>query len=335
MRRHPLLGSLILLPALVFAACNGVSLGRDTGGASGVTGVGGATTTTSSSTTASSGSTTASSGSTTASGSSSGGIGSQCSSGAGGGPPYAGDAGVLLLQAFGGPSGEVAAQVPLLEPGVGPETTCSASQDAGACHLTVCQIGGIGSPGPGWGDFGPMVASVGSTTVPVTYNGTGYPTVYFPSSVTLGTGGTMKFQGGGSSGVPPFDVCITIPGLAVITSPVPTTDGGTVVVDTAHDLPITWEPFAIGQFQFQLVQSTGPVNSQQVSIACAFDGASGAGVIPQALLPPLKEMSGTASTYATVRSELPGTLVVNGLTITTQGYQQSRSVLGSFNVAVQ
>jgi ABC-type glycerol-3-phosphate transport system substrate-binding protein len=42
-----------------------------------------------------------------------------------------GDAGTLILQAFGGPSGEVAAQVPLVEPGVGQQETCSGPLDTG------------------------------------------------------------------------------------------------------------------------------------------------------------------------------------------------------------
>jgi hypothetical protein len=300
------------------------------GQTTGSTGSGGQTT--------SSGSTTASSGSVTSSSSNTGGAGgtsSQCGVAQGGGPAYTGDAGILLLQAFGGPSGEVAAQVPIVEPGVGQELTCGSPQDAGACQLTTCQVGGIGSPGFGWGDFGPIVASVGSTTEPLTYCEIGYPTVDFPPSVTLGTGGTMMFHGGGSNGVPPFDVCIMIPGLAVITSPVPTTDGGTVVVDTSQDLAITWEPIPIGQFQFQLTQLTEPGQHQQTSVACAFDGASGAGVIPQVLLSPLTAMSSTASTYASWSSEFQATAVVDGLTIMTQGFQNSPGVLRSFSVTLQ
>jgi hypothetical protein len=54
-----------------------------------------------------------------------------------------------------------------------------------------------------------MSASVGTTTVLLTYDGTGYGTVYFPSSITLGTGGT-------------------------------TTDGGAAIIDTSQDLSVTW-----------------------------------------------------------------------------------------------
>jgi hypothetical protein len=218
-----------------------------------------------------------------------------------------GDAGTLILQAFGGPSGEVAAQVPLLEPGVGQQRTCTGPLDAGACQLTSCQLGGIGSPGPGYGNFGPMSASVGTTTVPLSYDGFGYPTVYFPPSIALGTGGTMRFRGGNGAGVPTFDVSATIPGLAVIMSPVPTTDGGAALIDTSQDLSVTWLPISIGQIQFQLNGGSSDVGGVAISVACTFEGASGAGVVPQALLSSLKEMSGASPTYAGLSSELDAT----------------------------
>src|SRR5437762_229873 len=88
----------------------------------------------------------------------------------------------------------------------------AAIRGAGACQLTSCQIGGIGSPSAGYGNFGPMSASVGLTTVPITYTGFGYPTVYFPASITLGTGGIMKFHGGNGASVPVFDISATVPG---------------------------------------------------------------------------------------------------------------------------
>jgi len=47
----------------------------------------------------------------------------------------AGGPGTLVLEAWGGPSGKVATDVPLLEPGVGPEETCAAPLSAGACQL--------------------------------------------------------------------------------------------------------------------------------------------------------------------------------------------------------
>ena len=246
-----------------------------------------------------------------------------------------GDAGTLILQAFGGPSGEVAAQVPLLEPGVGQQKTCTTPLAAGACQLTSCQLGGIGTPGSGYGNFGPMSASVGTTTVPLTYNGFGYGTVYFPQSITLGTGGIMRFHGGNGAGVPTFDVSATIPGLAVITSPVPTTDGGAALIDTSLDLSVSWLPLSIGQIQFPLNGGSSAVGGVAISVACAFEGASGAGVVPHALLSSLKEMSGASPTYAALSSEVDATTVVDGLTIVTQSFQSSPTTGQAFNVTLQ
>jgi hypothetical protein len=245
------------------------------------------------------------------------------------------DAGTLVLQAFGGASGEVAAQVPLLEPGVGQQRTCTGSLDGGACQLTSCQLGGIGSPGGGYGNFGPMSASVGTTTVPLTYDGTGYGTVYFPSSIVLGTGGTMTFHGGNGAGVPTFDVSATIPGLAVITSPVPRTDGGAAIIDTSRDLSVTWSPISIGQIQFALNGGSSSTGGVAISVACTFEGASGSGTVPHTILSSLKEMSGTSPTYAGLSSELEATTVVGGLTIVTQSYQNSPTTGRDFNVTLQ
>ncbi len=245
-------------------------------------------------------------------------------------PPSGGDTGTLLLQAFGGTAGEVAAQVPLLEPGVGQEAKCTAPMAAGACQLTSCTLGGIGSPGRGFGDFGPISASVGTTTVALTYDGTGYPTEYFPSSLTLGAGGIMTFRGGSV-----FDVSVTIPGLGVITSPVPAMGGGAAIIDTSQDLTVTWLPISIGQIKFELDGGPRSVGGLAVSVACTFEGASGSGVVPRALLSSLKQMSGTSPTYGSLSSELDTTTVVDGLTIETQSFQSSPTSGHDFDVTLE
>jgi hypothetical protein len=68
-----------------------------------------------------------------------------------------GAGGPLILQAFGGTPGEVAAQVSRVEPGLGQERTCASPLAAGTCELTSCQLGGIGSPARGDGKFRPDV----------------------------------------------------------------------------------------------------------------------------------------------------------------------------------
>ena len=245
------------------------------------------------------------------------------------------DVGPLTLQAAGGPSGEVTAEVIVNEPGVGQQATCADPLSAGACQLTSCQLGGVGSPAMGYGNFGPMSATVGTTTVALTYDGFGYPTVGFPSSIALETGGTMTFRGGNGAGVPTFDVAATIPGVGVITSPVPATDGGAAIVDTSQDLTVTWAPISIGQINFRLYGGDSSAGGVAISIACTFAGASGSGVVPQTLLASLKEMSGTSAAYAGLTSELDTTTVVDGLTIVTQSHQSSPTPSRDFDVTLQ
>jgi len=243
--------------------------------------------------------------------------------------------GPLVLMAWGGASGDVAAAVDLIEPGVGPQETCAAPLDAGACELTSCQMGGIGSPRQGYGNFGPLSATVGTTTVPLLYTGFGYPTVYFPTSVTLGGGGTMRFTGGDGAAIPLFDVSATIPGIAVITSPAPSAAGGAPSIDTSQDLSVTWSPISIGQVHFQLEGGSPTQGGVAVSVLCTFDGASGSGVVPQTLVSSLKQMAPSDPTYASISSELDATTVVDGFTIVTQSRQNSLDTERAFEVSLQ
>jgi len=145
----------------------------------------------------------------------------------------------------------------------------------------------------------------------------------------------MTFRGGNAPGVPAFDVSATIPGLAVITSPVPTTDGGAAIIDTSRDLLVTWVPISIGQIEFGLSGGSSSIGGVAISVACTFDGASGSGVVPRTLLSTLKEMSGTSPAVAGMSSELEATTVVDGLTIVTQSYQRSPTTGRDFNVTLQ
>ena len=242
------------------------------------------------------------------------------------------DAAPLYLQAFGGPAGAVVAQV-LPARSVMSGDPCSAPIDAGACQLTSCQRRGPGLPVPDYGNFGPVVASVGSTEVPVTYDGYGYPTVGFPSSVALGTGGIMKFRGGDGVSVPAFDVSATVPGLAVMTSPLPTVAGDATVIDSSQDLSISWLPISIGQIKFELYTGDLTVGAAVISIACTFDGVTGSGVVPQAFLATLKT---TSPTYGELSSRLEATSVTDGLSLVIQGYQRASSSAGSvFEVTLE
>jgi hypothetical protein len=226
------------------------------------------------------------------------------------------------------------AEVFFNEPGVGQQATCAAPMNAGACQLTSCQLGGpVGDPAAGYGNFGPISATVGTTTVILTYTGFGYPTVDFPASLALGTGDVMTFQGGGGTSVPAFRVSATIPGLPVLTSPA--TGGSAAFVDTSQDLPLTWVPISIGQVDFEIYGGVPTAGDTVLTLLCTFDGASGSGVVPQQLLSALKAMAGTIPLSGALLSELDATTVVRGLTIVTQSHQNSPTTGLSFAVTLQ
>jgi hypothetical protein len=238
----------------------------------------------------------------------------------------------LVLQAYGGPSGQVSVDV--FEGG---GQKCGSPVTAGACQFTSCQVAeGVGSPGFGGGNFGPMSASVGWSTVAVTYDGRGYPTVYFPSWVSLGTGGEMTFQGQGGTTDPSFDVTAIIPGVGVLTAPVATPPAVIPSIATTQDLTVTWTPISIGEIQFQLDVSDAD-GGVAISIACAFDGSSGSGVVSQSLLSSLKAMVPTpTSSYGILYAELDTTTVIDGLEIITQSFQTGSSgTFGEFDVSFQ
>jgi hypothetical protein len=238
----------------------------------------------------------------------------------------------LTLLAYGGPPGHVAAEVTFPEPGVGQVQTCGNPTVSGACTLTSCVLGGIGSPGGGIGNYGTVTASVGATTETLAYNIDGYPTTYFPSSLSLGEGAIMTFRGGNGGSVPTFDLPVTIPGVATLTAPTPAAS----TIDTSQELTVTWKPISIGQINFQLSGSTssGGVGQTQTTIQCLFPGDSGSGVVSQALLASLKQANDSA-VYAGVGSQLTVTKVIDGFTITTQSSQYLTPAEGNFEVTLR
>jgi len=240
----------------------------------------------------------------------------------------------IELDAFGGPPGKVVANVSSGVPG-DEQQGCSTPLTGDACHVTMCPIRGIGLPAAGYGDVGPVSASVGSTTVTLAYNGFGYGTTYFPESVTLAAGGMMTFHGGNVAGVPEFSVSATIPDLAVLTSPVPSADGAAVVIDTSEDLIVNWSPISIGQVRFHLASGGNQIGGTAVTLECSFEGTTGAAVVSRTLLSALKKNSPAGSASAGLTSELEATTVVGGLTITTISHQQPAEPTYDFNVTLE
>ena len=145
----------------------------------------------------------------------------------------------------------------------------------------------------------------------------------------------MTFRGGNEAGVPAFDVSASIPGLAVITSPVPPTTGGAAIIDTSQDLTVTWMPISIGQVSFTLEGGSVGIGAVALSLTCTFEGASGAGSVPLKLLSSMKDMNGASATFVGLRSGLVATTVVDGLTIVTQSAQTSPETNHDFSVTLQ
>jgi len=198
----------------------------------------------------------------------------------------------LGLLAFGGPSGYVGAQVVAFNASTAAEepSTCSQPKIERTCQLTACKDSSIDT-GNSARDFGPILVSVGTTTEELTFGRRGYPQAGFDSEVTLDAGDQMEFQGEGTAQVPNFDVFVTIPDLAIITSPLPEEDAKVVTIDTTEDLSVGWEPISIGHINFRLLG--GPLGgSTPVLLDCQFEGTDGAAVVPKNLLSSMKELSG-------------------------------------------
>ena len=82
------------------------------------------------------------------------------------------DAGTLVLEAYGGAPGDVAAEAYSIDPGVVAQVeTCGDPVVAGACRLTYCKLGGIDSPGPITSNFGTISVSAGAKTQSMTLAG--------------------------------------------------------------------------------------------------------------------------------------------------------------------
>ncbi|HEY4187301.1 MAG TPA: hypothetical protein VGP07_19650 [Polyangia bacterium] len=226
------------------------------------------------------------------------------------------------------------AAVQVYDPNAAERVTCPSPVNAGACQLLSCQLGPLIDRNAGYGNLGPMSAAVDTTTEPLTYGVSGYPTVTFPAPIALGTGGIMKFSGGDGVSVPIFAVSATIPDVGVITEPVNAEGGSGAIVDTTQDLSVSWMPISAGQIQLRIDGNT-PTGDVALQIGCTFDGASGSGLVPQRLLSSLKGMVGGSTLYGSLISELETTTVVDGLSIVTQSSQLSPTTDSNFEVFLQ
>jgi hypothetical protein len=109
---------------------------------------------------------------------------------------------------------------------------------------------------------------------------------YTSSSPGFTAGQTLTVSASGAT-VPAFGpLSIVAPDLTQITSPAMSSDGGTTVIPTTADLPITWNGGQAGAtMQLEAIESNG-------FAYCAWVGSAGQGTIPAATLKPLSGTSG-------------------------------------------
>jgi hypothetical protein len=186
---------------------------------------------------------------------------------------------------------------------------CGLAVPTGGCEVARCPSAGrMRSENAGTID----VSALGSVAT-LTYVGDSpsgeYTAGMFPSSVVLGPGDAIAFTSLGGPDVPSFDASVVMPVLGQIVTPAFVV-GETIA--TSADLDVQWEAIPSGDAVFLITTDTGH------QLACAFDGPTGSGVVPQADLAALKALApggrATASFLAISRSQVvAGDWVIDAL----------------------
>lgn len=111
---------------------------------------------------------------------------------------------------------------------------------------------------------------------------------YTSSSPGFTAGQALSVTASGGD-VPPFGPeTVVAPLLTQLTSPAIATDGGTTIIPTGADLPITWNG---GQTGATMILEAYSSNGLDYTY-CSWSGSAGQGIIPAAVLKPLSGMTG-------------------------------------------
>jgi hypothetical protein len=153
----------------------------------------------------------------------------------------------------------------------------------GPCRVIDCRPGDGGAP-PHGVSAGTVTLTKGSATLlTIAPDAAG---VYPAASQTTGlfaAGDSVILEAAGGD-LPSFSETFTAPPLVTVISPVPD-DAGATVVSRNADLAVTWQPVS-GGVTVSLVQT--PPGAIDVSSAfrtlCEFDGSTGAGTVPAAVV---------------------------------------------------
>lgn len=111
---------------------------------------------------------------------------------------------------------------------------------------------------------------------------------YTSSSPGFSAGQTLTVTASGAT-VPAFGPeAVVAPQLTQLTSPAVATDGGTTIIPTGADLPITWNG---GQPGATMILEAAASNGQSYTL-CTWNGTAGQGVVPSAALQPFSGQTG-------------------------------------------
>jgi hypothetical protein len=208
------------------------------------------------------------------------------------------------------------------------DPACAYVGAVGTCSIVTCFSG---SDAPASDDAGLITAVSNGDTAFLLYSGvspTGtYQTATFADGTRITQGSMIEFLGGGAADVPTFDVSVSIPGFGTLTSPVLQVSA---TIETSLDLPLEWEPIPFADAVFALSPPTSTDTTP--TLVCFFDGASGAGVVPHAMLAAIKQASpndeAEMSFLAMARSSTTaGDWTVNAIAITGIGSTQQTGTI--------
>ena len=170
-------------------------------------------------------------------------------------------------------------------------SACSGASPVGTCAFVVCS--GFAQQASCQDESsvsaGTIHASTRGANESIELSPTGvYGGGFFPFS--LNSGDDVTFETRGGPDVPAFQVMVTMPPPSrLVSAGASSADAALFTIDTARDLPLEWERIPSGDVVFVIYgvyDAGGPPCSDPTArlpqLICTFDGASGAGTVPQA-----------------------------------------------------
>jgi hypothetical protein len=138
-------------------------------------------------------------------------------------------------------------------------------------------------------------------------------------------GETLNVTAAGDE-VPAFAQSVTAPNTVTVSSP--SVAAGTIAIDRAMDLAVTWTDGAAGEVIVRLTGFEMPMSggTRSVSLACTFDGAGGTGTVPASALGNLP--GGGASGSFSVETSASTEVMASGWLVTISASSIARGDTG-------